>query len=112
MKFTIYKLDLVGIHEIMWYKGNMVIIIFYYGKGNENRQLGTGFYVHHRILSAVKRLEFVSDGMLYIDLRGRWCSIIVLNVHTPSEVKNDNSKDRFYEELEQGFFLIIFLSTI
>ena len=96
----------------MWYKGNMVIIIFYYGKGNENRQLGTGFYVHHRILSAVKRLEFVSDGMLYIDLRGRWCSIIVLNVHTPSEVKNDNSKDRFYEELEQGFFLIIFLSTI
>jgi len=38
-----------------------------------------------------------------IVLRGRWCNIIVLNVHAPSEDKSDDSKDRFYEELEQGF---------
>ena len=34
-------------------------------------------------------------------LRGCWCNIIVLNVHAPSEEKSDNSKDSFYEELEQ-----------
>ena len=41
--------------------------------------------------------------MSYIDLIGRWCSIIVLNVHAPSKEKSDDSKDRFYEELEQIF---------
>jgi len=65
--------------------------------------LGTGFFVHHRILSAVKRTEFVSDRMSYIVLRGRWCNIIVLNVHAPSEEKSDESKVSFCQELEQGF---------
>jgi hypothetical protein len=37
--------------------------------------------VHKRIVSAVRRVEFVSDRMSYIILRGRWCSIIVVNVH-------------------------------
>jgi len=55
--------------------------------------------------------EFVSDRLSYIILWGCWCKIIVLNVHAPSEVKSDDSKDSFYEELEQVFF-IIFLSTI
>ena len=59
--------------------------------------------MHHRIVSAVKRVQFVSVRMSYIVLRGRWCNIFVLNVRVPSEEKSDDSKDSFYEELEQGF---------
>ena len=41
--------------------------------------------------------------MSYIVLRRRCCNIIVLNVQAPREDKSDDSKDSFYEELEQGF---------
>jgi exonuclease III len=41
--------------------------------------------------------------MSYIILRGRWCLIIVLNVHAPTEDKTDEVKDSFYEELERVF---------
>jgi hypothetical protein len=59
--------------------------------------------VHKRIISEVKRVEFVSGRMLYIILRGHWCIIIVLNVHAPTEDKTDDVKDSFYEELERVF---------
>jgi hypothetical protein len=60
-------------------------------------------FVLKRIISAVKRVESVSDRMSYIILRGRWCHIIVLNFHAPTEVKTDDVKDSFYEELERVF---------
>jgi hypothetical protein len=61
------------------------------------------FFVHHRIESAIKKVEFVSDRVSYIVLRGHCRNIIVLNVHAPSEDKSDDSKDSFYEELEHVF---------
>jgi len=41
--------------------------------------------------------------MSYVFLRSRWFDIIVLNVCAASEEKRDDSKDSFYEELEQVF---------
>jgi hypothetical protein len=67
--------------------------IFFYGRGNKSQQLGTGFFVHQRILSAVNRVEFFSNRMSYIVLRGLWCNIIFLNVLAPSKEKSDDSDE-------------------
>jgi exonuclease III len=93
-----YKLDLVGAQEVRWDKGGTEWTEDYtfYGAGNEDHQLGTGFFVHKRTISAVRRVEFVSEKVSYIILRGCWCNIVV-NVHAPCEYMSDDIKDSFYE---------------
>jgi hypothetical protein len=53
------------------------------------------------VISGVNRVEFVSDMMWHIKLRVCWGNITVLNARASTEHKSDDSKDRFFEELEQ-----------
>jgi len=70
--------------------------------------MGKGSLVYHRIVSAVKKVESVSDRMSYVVGRGRWCHT-VLNVHATSEEKSDDSRDNFMRTYSK--LSIIFLNT-
>jgi len=67
-------------------------------------------FVHHRVVSAVKRVQFVSDRASHVVVRGRWCNILLMKVHARSEEKSDEWKDRCMRNRSR--FLIIFLSNI
>jgi exonuclease III len=48
-----YKLDLVGVQEVRWDRGGIEpagIYTLFYGKGNQNYELGTGFFFVHKSL--------------------------------------------------------------
>ena len=49
----------------MYEQGIIRYVIFFCGKGNENNRMGIGFLTHHRIASAGKRVQFVSDRIVY-----------------------------------------------
>jgi len=68
---------------------------FFLWKKKWKSSIGNTISIHHKIVSAVKTAELVSDRVSYIVMRGHWCYIIVLNVHAPSEEKSDDSKDSF-----------------
>jgi hypothetical protein len=51
---------------------------------------GEDVFVHKRITSAFKTVEYVTDRMPHI-LRGCWCGIIILNMHALTEDKADDT---------------------
>jgi hypothetical protein len=59
------KLDLVGVQVVRWDGGFTEPAgeyTFFYGKGNENNELRTGFFVHKRNVSAVTRVDLLVIG--------------------------------------------------
>jgi hypothetical protein len=71
------------------------IMIFFLWKRKRKPSVGKRiFFVRYIIISGVKPVELVNDRKSYRVLRDRWCDI-AWNVHVPSEVKGDDSKDNF-----------------
>jgi len=90
-----YKLDVLALQEIRWTdNGNIKkenITLFY--SESEN---GIGFMVHdmHKNFSAV------SDRICYVRIARKIFDLVIINCYAPTEDKNEDIKENFYEYLE------------
>jgi hypothetical protein len=90
-----YILHLVGV-QVRWEGSGTAPAgeyTFCMERGMSTMNWVQSFFVHKRIISAVKWAEFVCSGMPYKILRG-WRFHIVLNVYAATGDKTDNVKDR------------------
>ncbi|XP_025407600.1 craniofacial development protein 2-like [Sipha flava] len=66
-------------------------------------QLGVGFAVHKNFVRYVKEFNPISERISTTRLDTNPMNLFIINVHAPTEVKEDIEKDIFYEELAKIF---------
>ena len=76
--------------------------LFFYG-GSRKGKLGTGIAINKKFKSAIKEIQFVNERLSYVKMAGKWYNYVFINVHCPTEDKDEETKDEFYGEFERTY---------
>lgn len=101
--FQKYGINIAALQETKQ-KGNIIIQIENYilfNSGGENRMLGAGFMIHRNLQNLIVKFDAINERMCVIRFRGRYRKITIVNAHAPTEEKEEDEKDKFYEVLEK-----------
>lgn len=66
---------------------------------DDKHQFGTGFTAHKNLLSYVKEFNPTSERVCNVQLNTKLINIFIINVHAPTENKDETDKDEFYEKV-------------
>jgi hypothetical protein len=98
------KVDIAVVQEV-WWVGNGVLeskeCTFYYSCHTEKHIFGTGFLVGKRIGHTILDLKPISMRMCKLRLRGKFYNYSFICIHAPTEDKDEEEKENFYDELEK-----------
>ena len=89
----------MALQEIRWSDSGSVDIqdtTVFYGKWNDQRQLGTGFAVHKSLIPVIKDFRDVNPRISILTLTTQWFDIGFVNPHAPTEDKRQEEKDLFF----------------
>ncbi|KAM0734063.1 Craniofacial development protein 2 [Formica fusca] len=99
---TKYGLSVVALQEIRW-KGQGELrkraYSMYYSGGERPGHQGTGFYVEKKIRKSVLLFEPINDRICRLRLRGRFQNISMVAVYAPTEDRDEEDKDKVYDDL-------------
>ena len=101
-----YKADITAIQEMRWTghgctkRKNCDI---YYSCHEKRHEFGCGFVVGKRLRHLVSRFNPVSERIATIRIRAKYFNITLICAHAPTEDKDDEIKEMFYERLEETY---------
>jgi len=106
-EITKYNLNIVALQEIRW-PGNgsfkhKETTIFYSGCKDNKHAFGVGIMINNRLLENFKRFGAINERICYIRLKIKEQLVIIFSCHAPTEEKDGETKDIFYDELEQVY---------
>jgi hypothetical protein len=75
--------------------------VFY--SGTHDKIFGTGFVMHKNYKHLIMDYKAVDDRISILRIRERCFNIALFSIHAPSEAKEDEVTDAFYEKLEEVY---------
>ena len=77
--------------------------IYYSSNNNNKHEFGTGFIVTGRMRNFTVDFKAVNERICVLRLKGRFHNYSMINVHAPTEEKEEYIKDQFYNILEKTY---------
>lgn len=97
-----YRLGIVALQELRWSDTGLMQLkntTLFYGACDNRRLGGSGFAVNKAYLNSVKDFKVISPRITVLTIAARWFNIAFVNVHAPTEEKEEVEKDEFYSLL-------------
>jgi len=101
-----YKMKCVTLQEVRWQDFGMTKVsqtTIFNGKCEQAHRLGTGFTIHESIIDTVKEFRDISPRLSTLTLTTENFDLVLINVHAPTEDKDEIEKELFYATLEDVF---------
>ena len=100
-----WDIDITAVPEIRWLRnGNIKIgkyVVFYSWNTENKHQFGAGFAIKEKFISNVINFEPVNERLCYLRLRGQFYNYFLISAHAPTEDRDEETKDTFYDNLEE-----------
>ena len=101
-----YNIMIAAIQEIRWRRSE----IFDYGNytichsaSNDRNNFGTGFLIHKKVKNHILNFKSVDERICYLRLKGKFYNTSIICAHAPTEEKEDEIKNSFYDRLDRTF---------
>jgi hypothetical protein len=75
----------------------------YYSCHNKRHHLGRGFIINKDMKHLIMDFQSIRMRLCKLRVRGRFCNYSIFSAHAPTEEKDTDEKDAFYDVLEKGY---------
>jgi endonuclease/exonuclease/phosphatase family metal-dependent hydrolase/ribosomal protein S28E/S33 len=102
-----YNIDVAALQETKWLGSEITDMksytIFKSGKPSGNREFGVAFIVNKKFKQLVTDFKPINERLCALRIKTTFFNVWLINIHAPTEDKDDDIKDEFYSLLEYTY---------
>ena len=104
-----YRLDITALQETRWQGKDIMDMkshtLFYSGKEKGTREFGVAFIVERNMKKNVLDFKAVDERICVLRIKTKFQNVSLINVHAPTEEKEETEKEAFYQKVEEIYDL-------